>query len=123
MRVRAKTTFRPTSRAFAMIGGVLILFAVGTSVEAGWVLAIAALLAGLTVAGAFIAVRSLHGIEIARTVPRTASAGQPLPVTLQVSNTGRGPKGLVLVSDEFCGSGAALALFCSFLKRRITARM
>src|SRR5205823_7359254 len=68
--------------------------------------------------GAVVEVRSLHGIDVARTVPRTASAGQPLPVTLQVSNTGRGPRGLVLVSDEFCGSGAALARFVRPGERR-----
>lgn len=92
-----------------MIGGVVILFAVGTSVQAGWVLAIAALLGGIALSGAVLGVRGLAGVEVGRSVPRTASAGQPLPVTLSVTNRGRGPRGLVLVSDEFCGSGSALA--------------
>ncbi len=87
----------------------MILFAVGTSVQAGWVLAIAALLGGVVISGAFLGARGLAGVDVARTVPRTASAGQPLPVTLHVSNHGVGPRGLVLVSDDFCGKGAALA--------------
>jgi uncharacterized protein (DUF58 family) len=92
-----------------MIGGAFILFAVGTSVQAGWVLAIAALLGGLVISGTVLGFRALVGVEIARNVPRTASAGQPLPVTIDVSNRGRTPRGLVLVSDDFCGRGSALA--------------
>jgi len=92
-----------------MLGGVVILFAVGTSVQAGWVLAIAALLGGVVVSGAFLALRGLAGVEVARTVPRTASAGQPLPVTLSVTNRGRTPRGLLLITDDFCGKGSALA--------------
>ncbi len=92
-----------------MLGGAFLLFLVGTSVQAGWVLAIAALLAGLLVAGMIVASRGLNGIEIARSVPRVASAGQPLPVTMSVTNTSRTPRGLLLVSDEYCGHGSALA--------------
>ena len=89
----------------------MILFAVGTSVQAGWVLAIAALLAGIAISGAIIGFRALRGVEIARGVPRTATAGQPLPVTLEIANRGRAPRGLLLVSDEFCGRGTALVRF------------
>ncbi|MCA1831038.1 MAG: DUF58 domain-containing protein, partial [Actinobacteria bacterium] len=99
---------RPTKRAAALFGGAILLFLVGTSVQAGWVLAVAALLLGMLTSGAIIASRALNGIEITRTVPRTASAGQPLPVTISIANKSRTPRAVLLVSDQFCGRGSAL---------------
>jgi uncharacterized protein (DUF58 family) len=102
------TSFRPTRRAVAFAGGALLLFGVGTNVQAGWVLVVAALLIGILVAGVVLPLRGLRGISVARRTPRTATAGEPLPVTLDVSNTSRHARALFRVSDEFCGSAYAV---------------
>lgn len=99
---------RPTKRALGLAVGALVLFGVGTSVQAGWVLAIAALLAGFLIAGVLLPIRGLSGIAVARNVPARAVAGEPVSVTLTVANRGRGSRGLIRVSDDFCGRGAAV---------------
>jgi uncharacterized protein (DUF58 family) len=101
-------SIRPTRRALALAGGAIALFAVGTNVQAGWVLAIAALLLGILVTGVILPLRALSGLDIARRVPRTANAGRPVTVTLAVTNSSRRVRGLVGISDDFCGPGAAV---------------
>lgn len=88
-------------------GGALLLFAVGTNVQAGWVLAIAALLLGILIAGLVLPLSALSRVEVTRRVARTTAAGQPLPATLTVANVSRGWRGLFRVRDEFCGTGWA----------------
>jgi uncharacterized protein (DUF58 family) len=100
--------YRITKRSFALAGGALLLFIVGTSVQAGWVLAIAALLLGILVTGIVLPVRGLAGIEIERHVPRAVTAGDPVPVTIGVKNTSRRVRALIRVTDEFCGSASAV---------------
>lgn len=101
-------TFRPTKRALALGGGALVLFGVGTNVQAGWVLAIAALLAGLMVVGLVGPLRALRGIEVSRRAPRSATAGQAVAVSLDVTNASGSVRGLIGVDDRFCGRGAAV---------------
>jgi uncharacterized protein (DUF58 family) len=86
----------------------MLLFAVGTNVQAGWVLAVAALLLGVLVAGVVLPLQSLRGITVERVVPKSATAGQHLPVTLSVTNSGRRLRGLFRISDRFCGPGWAV---------------
>lgn len=101
-------TLRPTKRAAGLTLGALTLFGVGTNVQAGWVLTVAALLGGIVVAGAVWPLRSLRDLEVTRTAPRRLRAGDPAPVTLSVRNTGRRTRALVRVSDDFLGPGAAV---------------
>lgn len=104
----ARTRARPTKRLFFLGLGALALFAVGTNVQAGWVLAVAALLAGVLVTGAVLPLRGLRGVEVVRRTPRTATAGRPVPISLATTNSGRGMRALVRLTDDFCGKGAAL---------------
>ena len=108
-----RTTIRPTNRAFAILGGAGLLFAVGTNVQAGWVLAIAALLLGILAAGVVLPLSSVRGVEISRHVPRTATAGLPVPVTIGVTNAASRTRGLFRVADDFCGKGWAVVDFVS----------
>jgi uncharacterized protein (DUF58 family) len=101
-------TRRPTRRAFALAGGALALFVVGTNVQAGWVLVIAALLAGTLAVGVLAPLRGSAGVAVSRRVPRTATAGQLVPVTIGVTNTGARTRWLLGVFDDFCGRGAAV---------------
>ena len=99
---------RPTKRALAFAGGALALFLVGTNVQAGWVLVIAALLVGVLLIGLISPFRGSDGVTIGRRVPRTATAGQVVPVTITVTNEGRRTRALLAVEDEFCGRGAVV---------------
>jgi uncharacterized protein (DUF58 family) len=103
-----RTKVRLTNRAAAMLGGAVLLFGVGTNVQAGWVLVIAALLLGTLVAGIVLPLGSVRGIEVARHVPRRATAGQKVPVTISVTNTAERTRGLFRVNDDFCGPGWAV---------------
>lgn len=101
-------SLRPTRRAFALGGGAVALFLVGTNVQAGWVLVIAALLLGVLVLGSVLPLRGFKGTVVGRRVPRSATAGQHLPVTISVTNTGPRTRSLISVVDDFCGRGAAV---------------
>jgi uncharacterized protein (DUF58 family) len=98
----------PTKRAVALFGGALLLFAVGTNVQAGWVLAVAALLIGILIAGVLMPLRGLTGVTVTRAVPRTAVAGDRVPVTLGVENRSSGTRSLFRVTDDFCGRAFAI---------------
>lgn len=98
---------RPTRLAFGLVFGGIALFGVGTNVQAGWVLTIAALLIGIAIIGALLPARALRGLDVARAAPPRARAGDPVEVTLTVRNTTRGLRGPLLVRDEFCGEGTA----------------
>ena len=86
---------RPTKRALALAGGVVALFLVGTNVQAGWVLVIAALLAGVLAVGAILPLRGLSGIVVGRRVDifsdetiRRPWAGQRDDVALALERAG-----------------------------------
>lgn len=104
----SRARVRPTKRLVILALGAVALFAVGTNVQAGWVLAIAALLAGVLVIGGVLPLRGLRDLEIVRRTPRTASAGRPVPVSLAVTNEGRRSRWVLRLTDDFCGTGAAL---------------
>lgn len=107
----SRVRVRPTRRLVMLGLGALALFGVGTNVQAGWVLAIAALLAGALVVGTVLPLRGLRGVEVARRAPRSASASRPVPVSLFVTNTSRRARGLLRLTDDFCGTGAAVVPF------------
>jgi uncharacterized protein (DUF58 family) len=98
-----KRTARPTRRAVAIGGGALLLFGVGTNVQAGWVLVVAALLLGVLIVGLILPTRSLKGITVTRTVPVRSFSGQPVPVRLHVTNAARSMRVLLHFDDDFLG--------------------
>jgi uncharacterized protein (DUF58 family) len=85
----------------------VLLFAVGTNVQAGWVLVVAALLLGILAAGLVLPLSALRGIEVSRRTPPRATAGDAVWVTLAVDNASRGLRGMFRVTDDFCGPGWA----------------
>jgi uncharacterized protein (DUF58 family) len=99
---------RPTKRALALGAGAIALFAVGTNVQAGWVLVIAALLAGVLGVGLVMPLRASAGIVVGRRVPRSAVAGQRVAVTLRVTNQSKRLRGLLTLHDDLCGEGSAV---------------
>jgi uncharacterized protein (DUF58 family) len=98
---------RPRRRALGLIGGAAILFLVGTNVQAGWVLALAAVLLGAAVSGWILPARQVRGIEVERRAPSEATAGQAVAVDLVVRNPTRRPKLSLLVHDAFVAPATA----------------
>ncbi len=98
---------RPRRRAVGLIGGAAILFLVGTNVQSGWVLTLAALLLGAAVTGWILPARQVRGIEVERRAPAEATAGEAVSVDLVIRNTTRRPKLSVLVTDPFIAPASA----------------
>jgi uncharacterized protein (DUF58 family) len=88
-------------RAAGLAGGALVLFFVGTNVQAGWLFVIAALLLGAVVAGMALPWRMVRGIEVAREAPERVHQGDAVPVTITVTNRSRGMRASLIVRDPF----------------------
>jgi len=91
---------RPRRRAAAFLGGAALLFLVGTSVQAGWLLVLASCLLGATAAGLVLPRRMVRGIEVERRAPAEAFQGQTVRVSLVVSNRSRGLRFALDLRDE-----------------------
>ncbi|MGH3085934.1 MAG: DUF58 domain-containing protein, partial [Rubrobacteraceae bacterium] len=71
---------------------------------------VSASLAGVLAVSALFAPTSARGIEVKRLSPPVGTAGEPLPCTLEIRNTGKFSKTLLEIEDRFAGgSGRALA--------------
>ena len=91
-------------RAAGLAVGALILFLVGTNVQAGWLLVIAAMLLGAGIAGAALPGRMVRGIEVTRRASERAHQGDAMRVELSVTNRSRGMRASVFVLDPFVAS-------------------
>lgn len=90
-----------------------MLFGVGTNVQAGWLLVLAAMLVGTAAAGAIMPFRAIRGVVVERLVPDCAWAGDAVPVAIRVRNDTRSARGLILLRDEFLGEGTAVVTHLS----------
>jgi uncharacterized protein (DUF58 family) len=98
---------RSRRRAFGLAFGAVVLFAVGTSVQAGWLLAIASCLLGVVVAGLILPRRMVRGIEVQRRAPAEAFQGDEVRVDLVVTNRSRGVRLAVEFRDAHIASSRA----------------
>ncbi|MFP5310408.1 MAG: DUF58 domain-containing protein [Actinomycetes bacterium] len=62
----------------------LLLYGAGANVSAGWVVVLASVAVGALPWGWWSARRASRTVEVTRTLPPTATAGAPVPVTLEV---------------------------------------
>jgi uncharacterized protein (DUF58 family) len=92
---------RVRRRAAGLVVGALVLFIVGTNVQAGWLLVIAALLLGAVIAGLALPFRMVGGIEVARAAPGRVHQGDLVRVELAVTNRSRGMRASLVVGDPF----------------------
>lgn len=81
---------RPRRRIAALVVGAALLFIVGTSVQAGWLLVLASILLGAAIAGLLLPLRMVRAIQVERRAPEEAFQGDHVAVELTVRNAGRG---------------------------------
>lgn len=88
-------------RAAGLALGALVLFLVGTNVQAGWLFVIAALLLGAAGAGVVLPWRMVRGVEVAREAPERVHQGDVVRVDLAVTNSSKGMRASLVVGDRF----------------------
>jgi uncharacterized protein (DUF58 family) len=81
---------RPRRRIAALVVGAALLFTVGTSVQAGWLLVLSSILLGAAIAGLLLPLRMVRGVNVDRRAPGEAFQGELVAVELTVTNSGRG---------------------------------
>ncbi|HZP91183.1 MAG TPA: DUF58 domain-containing protein [Actinomycetota bacterium] len=91
---------RPRRRAWGLVVGAALLFTVGTSVQAGWLLALASALLGAAIAGWLLPVRMASGLEVERRAPAEAFQGDEVAVELTIVHRGQGVRLGLEVEDE-----------------------
>ena len=84
----------------ALLGGAALLFLIGTNVQSGWLFVLSALLLGAAVGGMALPTLMLRGVEVTRSAPLEATQGSPARVRLEVANTSRGMRWMLLLEDE-----------------------
>ena len=99
---------RLRKRAFGLLVGAGILFLIGTSVQAGWLDVLAALLLGALVSGLALPLAALRGLSVELDVSEEAEQGMPTIVELRVSGAARGVRRNVTVRDAHLESVEAL---------------
>jgi uncharacterized protein (DUF58 family) len=98
---------RPTRKALGIAGGALVLFFVGSNIQAGWMYVLGASLVGTVLAGLVLPAVVLRGIEVARTVPPMSRVGDPVAVRLEVRNRRRSGSGPLSGVDRFLASATS----------------
>jgi uncharacterized protein (DUF58 family) len=91
---------RPRRRAAGLLAGSALLFVVGTSVQAGWLLVLSAAFLGGAVAGWILPWRMTRGIELERHAPEVAFQGDEVRVGLVARNASRRMRLAIELLDE-----------------------
>jgi uncharacterized protein (DUF58 family) len=91
----------PRRRGVGLVLGSALLFAVGTSVQAGWVLVVSAVVLGTAVAGALLPLLFVGGVAVERRAPAEAFQGDDVEIETVVTGRSRGIRLGVDVVDAF----------------------
>lgn len=94
---------RPNRRALSLCGAALLLFAVASNSQAGWVFVLAAALFGVAFAGALLPGRAIRRLEVSRRVPEVCRVGDRIRVMLVLSNPSNSSRHLIEGIDDFLG--------------------
>jgi hypothetical protein len=94
---------RPRRRAGALVTGSLLLFAVGTNVQAGWLFVLASVLLAVALAGWLLPSRLIRGIRVRRSAPARAFQGDDVAVEVTVRADARRPSLSLLIRDQYLG--------------------
>lgn len=91
---------RPRRRVAGLAFGAALLFVIGTSVQAGWLLVVASCLLGTAIVGLVLPLRMVRGIEVERRAPAEAFQGEEVRIDLEVVNRSRHVRLALEVRDE-----------------------
>ena len=91
---------RPRTRAGGLLLGAIVLFLIGTNVQAGILFVLAALLLGALIAGLLLPFAALRGLTAELVAPGDAEQGEATVVELRLANRGRGVRWSVVAADE-----------------------
>ena len=86
-------------RAAGLVGGAMVLFILGSNVQAGWLFVLAAFLLGTLIAGWVLPALMVRRIEVSRSAPAEAYQGQAATVDLVVRDASFGMRLGVVVED------------------------
>ena len=86
-------------RAAGLVGGALVLFLLGSNVQAGWLYVLAAFLLGTLIAGWVLPALMVRRIEVSRSAPQEAFQGQATRVKLVVRDASFGIRLGLVVED------------------------
>jgi len=78
---------RPTKRGVGLTAGSLLMFAIGTNIQSGWLFVLASLLLGAVAAGLLMPPLMVRRLRVERRAPADAHAGDDVAVDLIVTNT------------------------------------
>ena len=81
---------RPRRRAAGLAGGALVLFFVGSNVQAGWLYVLSAFLLGTLLAGWFLPLLMVRRVQVSRSAPLEAFQGRATSVDLIVRDASKG---------------------------------
>jgi uncharacterized protein (DUF58 family) len=90
---------RPRKRAAGLLVGALVLFAIGTNIQAGWLYVLSALLMGALLAGLGLPLVGLRGLQASMQAPEEAEQGAEAFVDVRLANRARGVRWSVRVVD------------------------
>lgn len=90
---------RPRRRALGLLTGAVLLFFLGTNVQAGWLFVLSACLVGAMLAGLVLPRRMLRGLAVRRRAPQEVHQLDVVPVQLQLTNNARGMRSGVIAAD------------------------
>jgi hypothetical protein len=96
---------RPTGRAILLAVLGMLLYSAGANVSAGWVVVLSSVALGALPWAWWSARRASGTVEVVRTLPRAATAGVPVPVTVEVRARSAA---MAVVHDEL-GNAAGVA--------------
>src|SRR5439155_23838262 len=92
---------RPRRRPAGLVAGSLLVFAVGTNVQAGWLFVLASLLSAVALAGWVLPARMVRGVSVERRAPPHANQGDDMPVDIVVRGDSRHARVSLVISDPF----------------------
>jgi uncharacterized protein (DUF58 family) len=79
-----RSPLRPSRRAFLLAGSAIVLFLIGSNVQAGWLYVLAAGFLGVVGTGLLIPPLALRRLSIERSTPSTAKVDDEIPAELSL---------------------------------------
>ncbi|EKV02246.1 hypothetical protein Lepto7375DRAFT_4469 [Leptolyngbya sp. PCC 7375] len=89
----------PAYSGWVLLGITLCFFGAATNTMAGWLYVISGIMIALLSVSSILPQRALHGLSVARQMPRPVSAGEALAMVVTLKNATASPKSLLQMQD------------------------